>query len=301
MPFPEIHLLALLPWENLSWRSALPPLFFLSLLSALGAHLTAVLAEAAALAGRRAFWQKYALQASQLAFWAGIPFCLLGPFSAPPLGAPSGPDGPASLEILRTVPPPFLWILPSLIHRFTWNPLRKHPGLHLGLGLATIPLNLGILVVLALGILDEFRSCAPQAAALPFLLPVFAHSLALAFAAAACFSLPWLFLQRAAADYGRDYYAFALRVAARQAIAATLASLVTGAALLALQAPPSTGLPDHAAAACGLSLLCLILWSRPLRSSSPLRHKPEAFAACLFFPLAAYIQFAALWRALIMV
>jgi hypothetical protein len=293
MPFPEIFPLAALPWREPSWQLVLPLLFFLSLLAATGAHLTAVLAQAAALAGRRAFRQKYALQASRLAFWAGIPFCCLAPFLSPPWN----PDPSLLPEMARRLPP-VLWILPALIHRFTWNPLQRRPGLHLCLGLAAVPFNLALLALPAWGALREFPPPQAGVTAAAFLLPVFAHCLSLAFAAAASFCLPWLFLQRAAADYGRDYYAFALRAAARQALAATLASLAAGAILLALH-PPRRLFPEPiAAAAAGLCLICLILWTLVLKSPSPLRHKPGAFAACLFFPFAAQAQFSALWCAL---
>ena len=302
MPFPEIPLLAALPWEPPPWRFVLQLLFSLSLLTATGAHLAAVLAEAAALAGRKtAFRQKYALQVSQLAFWAGIPFCLLAPLLSPPGGA----DGSLFPEIARRLPP-VLWILPSLLHRFTWTPLQRHPGLHLCLGIAAVPCSLALLARLPFSALQNFPTHLPLTAfTIPafvsFLLPVFAHCLSLAFAAAASFSLPWLFLRRAAAYYGRDYYAFALRAAAWQGRAAILASLATGALLLTLHGPLSPSLfpePFPLAAACGLTLLCLTLWRLLLKSPSPLRHKPGTFAACIVLPAAAYAQFSTLWNAL---
>jgi hypothetical protein len=304
MPFPEIPLSSFLSLGEAPWRSAVPPLFLLSLLTAAGAHLTSVLAEAAALAGRKAFRQKYALQASQMAFWAGIPFCCLAFFFSPP----STPDNALAsfyLESSRSLPPLVFWILPALIHRFSWRVLRKHPGLHLCLGILTIPCTLGILAFPACAAFLDFHARAPWAiaglaGALSFFLSVFAHCLALAFAAAASFCLPWLLLRRAASDYGRDYYAFALRAAARQALAATLAAFAAGALLLARHPLPLRVLPpDPILVACGLTLLCLIPWSLLLKSSVPLRHKPGACAACLLFPAAAYAQFLALWRALI--
>ncbi|MDR1359695.1 MAG: hypothetical protein LBJ82_01840 [Deltaproteobacteria bacterium] len=302
MPFPEIHVLAALPWEELSWRTVAPLLFFLSLLTAAGAQLTAALAEAAA--GRKAFGQKYALQVSQLAFWAAIPFCCLAPFFAPPTGDPGTPAG-LILEISRRLPPVF-WIIPALIHRFSWAALRKHPSAHLCLGLLSIPCALALLALPACLALQSFSPCLAEAAGesravLAFFLPVLTHCLALALAAAASFCLPWLLLRRAAMDYGRDYYAFALRAAAGQALAATLAALATGAVLLAAHFPPCGSLvpyPIPAAAAGGLSLICLILWGLILKSPSPLRHKLSALLACLLFPAAAHAQFSALWRAL---
>ncbi|MDR1489667.1 MAG: hypothetical protein LBS65_04155 [Desulfovibrio sp.] len=106
-------------------------------------------------------------------------------------------------------------------------------------------------------------------------------------AAAASLGRVWLIWRRNKADFGRDYYLFAMRRLSRAALFLVFAASAAGIwlffSLAACTAPelrqpadPLLVLP-----AAGLPLLCCILQLFPALAENPMRHKANAFAASI--------------------
>ncbi len=304
-------------------------LFFL--LAAFSTPLLALSAESAYVLRRKAFYDKCALQISQAAFGIGIFIFLLLAGGALYLGLHLPPDfSDESARLFRSEAPGLtlqlwgqlgymLFFVPPLTglilffaYLAVWPMLKKRRAAHLILGWLCALFMLALLlctlvlawnaqsslllvflihnplpVLLAL-LADFFASPAPPL--------IFACLVCLGLAAGAGLSQLWLIMRRFKADYGRDYYAFAMRYCARTALGFTLASLVCACAvwlLLRSSVPPELTQPQDLGLtiiALGLPLSCCLLWFSIAKSETPLRHKPGAFFACVFLVIALCAQ-----------
>jgi hypothetical protein len=112
-------------------------------------------------------------------------------------------------------------------------------------------------------------------------------------AAAASLGRVWLIWRRNKADFGRDYYLFAMRRLSRAALTLVLAATASGIWLffsLAAYTAPELRQPADpllVLPATGLPLLCCILHLLPTLAENPMRHKTNAFAAAILL-LAAF-------------
>ena len=116
-------------------------------------------------------------------------------------------------------------------------------------------------------------------------------------AAGICLAELRILLRRAKDDFGRDYYAFALRACAGPAGLSALGSAAfTAVSATAAQPNPAAPFFLHwGTAAVLLFLIAAVLWLLISRSTTPLRHKasctlaPALIAAALFCACAAFL------------
>ena len=271
------------------------PLFFFVLLAtagltlffalaALAAPLLGVVTESLYVFKHQSFYDKCALQITQAAFCMGL-------FIFFTLGA--GLFYYVYYVDYIAIPP--LIKAPSLtgllllgVYWITWSALKQRRALHLLLGWAAALSMLGALFVFC-GLLIAVDWPA-------FMALIYVGLLCAGLAAGAGLSQLWLIMRRFKADYGRDYYAFAMRYCARVALASTLAATLAVGALLfllrdfipaQLMQRPDVGIT---LIAFGLPLSCCQLWLGIARSENPLRHKIGAFFACIFLFMALCAQ-----------
>lgn len=285
------------------------------LLAALCAPLLAVATESAYAFRKKAFYDKCALQISQTGFGlALLGFVIVGG-SASIVISRQRPElfqfplqWDALMPYLLPYAPPLAALLLLTLYLCTWNALKKLRGPHIFLGLCAAVLCLAILAAsfLALSSIQEpvislIFWTAPLTVAQALLLDMLESpalclglAYALAFGLAACGSLAqlWLILRRNSADYGRDYYVFAMHYCARVSLLFTLlaSALAGGVFWLMLQSvPPELSQPQDPGILLisgGLPLSCCLLWLCMIKSDTPLRHKPGAFFAFLFLLIA---------------
>ncbi len=118
----------------------------------------------------------------------------------------------------------------------------------------------------------------------------FAYVLPVGLAIIPSLSQLWLILRRNRANYGRDYYNFAMHSLARWSLAGILAgTALTAAYIFFLKeyrgAVPPPMCPHQIwlfTAAVGLPAIACLLWSAQLTSATPMRHK---LGVCLAFLL----------------
>lgn len=304
-------------------------LFFI--LAALATPVLGVLTESIYVARRKVFYDKCAMQITQASFCIGLFILLtlagaaaylvfhLRPDLAGNALVPSTPENAGLLpQIWSMLGHMSFFILPAtglflqLLYLLSWGLLKKVRPAHLLLGWASALFMLALLFC-ALPLVANFQSPLLLVFLLNNPLPVF-HSLLIDFfsspllplmfgallctglAAGTGFSQLWLIMRRFKADYGRDYYAFAMRYCARWALIFTLAATLLGCAafqLLRTLTPVELTQPQDigiAAIALGLPLCCCLLWLSISKSETPLRHKPGAFFACVFLFIALCAQ-----------
>ncbi|MDR3176874.1 MAG: hypothetical protein LBU06_10150 [Desulfovibrio sp.] len=112
-------------------------------------------------------------------------------------------------------------------------------------------------------------------------------------AAAASLGRVWLIWRRNKADFGRDYYLFAMRRLSRAALFLVIAASAAGTWLffsLAAHTAPELRQPADpllVLPAAGLPLFCCILHIFPALAENPMRYKANAFGASILL-LAAF-------------
>jgi len=305
-------------------------LFFI--LAALATPLLGAVTESAYVLRHKSFYDKCALQITQTAFAIGMfTFFTLGavvayyvivlqPETAGVASVVPAPGEDAGLPIrLWAHLGPMLFFLPPLkglillfAYLTSWSFLKKHRTIHLLIGWSAALSTLGVLfcgLLLAVNIesplLFVFLLNSPLPALQALLIDFFSSPyMPLIYLALVCTGLAagaglaqlWLIMRRFKADYGRDYYAFAMRYCARAALLCTLASTLIGSGvylLLRRSIPPEFTQPQDigvTAIAIGLPLSCCLLWLGIAKSENPLRHKPGAFFACVFLFIALCAQ-----------
>lgn len=299
-------------------------LFFL--LAALCAPFAAVTTESLYKLRRKVFYDKCALQMTQLA--TGLAVFLFSLMAATFIAILSieRPEfflTPPPWEAIRDYVLP--WLPPTsalvliLFYLLSWNLLKKVRWLHIPLGLLAALVCMGLLFAafLLLGAFQEpvltlFFQAAPQSAFMALWLDFLQSPtmwLGLGYAAcfgfAACGALTqlWLIMRRAKADYGRDYYVFAMHYCARIALFFTLAATVLAGLIfwrLREFTPPVFSQPQDIGLiliAAGMPLSCCLLWFCICKSETPLRHKPGAFFALLFSVIALCAQLSLFFNA----
>ncbi len=186
-----------------------------------------------------------------------------------------------------------------------WKKFRKHKLLHILLGILTCALLFASLIfcVAALcifGITSAKTATTLQVATYPtfshsIFWPLVAQFTFFAIGAAAGISLVYLVLRRNKDDYGRDYYKFALPLAARGATGALLLGIVCQGWIFGLLSSEIRTLILHSgmgvlwSAVLGISILCCLLWSLLARTANPMRMKWVAFVgACLLWVIHSF-------------
>mgnify|MGYP000647971852 FL=1 len=260
-----------------------------------GAAVTACLAEASSGLGGKKFWDKFGQQQSAMGAKAFILFLFLivsGVFWCPvpavySLGSAFYPSGSGVGVALF---PLLGGLLGMAVYSVSWVSLRHNKPLRRFLGVVSLLALLGGLY----GCLNIFLARAlfawPQVAPLwsevwvPAtwaVWPAWAGVVLNGIGAAGAAGMGYLLLRREKDDFGRDYYRFAMRGAAKWAMVLFLpAALGIGWAVLRAQA-----LSDYdliALATAGLAALVLVwLSTRVLRHPHPLRLKGSVITVCV--------------------
>ena len=281
-----------------------PGINLLLTLAAVGLPLVGGVNEILARSRSQVFFKKSAQQAAPLGLVLLAYTLLVGGSATYMVMVRSGGGELAALFALPTLLSLGLWLLFSAIYGLSAKSMKNAPQIHAALGiLGGIGGLFGVhavaaLVRASLAPLHATGASAsglslktlllPQASA-PFW-PLLAHFILLVPAAAGGVGLIWLILRRERDDWGRDYYAFAMRLAARWTALPLLCALgVQSWLVLSLQYLPPALLtrieiagPFVAGQILGLVAAWLLL--RLSRSETPMRDKPQAFAAlvCLW-------------------
>lgn len=288
-------------------------LFFI--LAALALPLLSLVTEGLYMGTRKAFYDKCAMQTGQAGFAVGlfiymvIGFCVMLGTS---LHMPEMLDPPQVWRLLGMFAVPFSALALTGIYLMTWSLLKKVRPLHMLLGLLAATGGLALMLfgflllsysqhpmlstllwesplLAAQTLFDEFLASPHQWLMTAFLLCT-------GLASGCGLAQLWLFMRRFKADYGRDYYAFAMRYCARTALAFCLAATAVGGWIfyrLFTATPPDFRQPPDIGVmviAYGLPLVCCALWLFITKSDTPMRHKAGAFFACLFHYIALCAQ-----------
>ncbi len=273
------------------FSSVVAPAFFDTLgLASLGAPLVAVLAEMRGQATKKAFLDKFGQHLASmglqffglcvLVWLAGAGLAWLRFPEA--LAKAHGPGSPLFVlyGILAAAG------LMQLSYRLAWG-MKKTAHMALGIASATCSIAAGIMITASLRGFTPLLSLSEAASSLPALLlpgnaAYYAFQglyLTLALAYAGCAGLLFLLLRRNRDNFGRDYYAFSMRMAARVAgIAGMTALILEATGLMALEPAMRTLVTTSESgllwiASAVLLLVCSGLWLAVARSGAPLRLK----------------------------
>jgi len=270
----------------------IPALFSLLGMAALGSPAIALLGEIAAKAQKKVFYDKYGQQTGALGLLLTVLILIIYGVS---LGIFMSKAMKADQFVLNMQSPLFIPLVTyavftfvGIIYFITWKKMRNLKPLHMVLGAisavsALACVGYAINAKLAIALSMGSNSPEGQATANALLAPMSAMSIFLVLAAAAGLSVTYLVLRREKDDFGRDYYNFSLKLAARW-------SMISMAGFMACQAWLFTQLPQDIktivvatplafiwAGIIGIGALCIVLWFAIARSESPLRLKGLSF------------------------
>lgn len=291
-------------------------------LASLCAPLVSVATEICYGIRKKAFLDKCAMQISQSALVNAV-FILFTLGAAALLfldqTQPELLRAPFSWKPFLLASPAFAAALLLLLYTGSWRALKKIRALHILLGLLAGGLSIALLFLGCLltaniqqpmffsffwnnppaalqALFADFLTTPPMWAMVGYL---FCAGVAFGMALAQI----WLILRRHRADYGRDYYTFAMQYCARIALWFTLLSTAlvgTVYWLLRQETPPGLSQPHDPGIlliAAGLPLCCCLLWLVVAKSPMPMRHKPGVVFGFLFSYVALCAQFLMLMTA----
>ncbi|WP_319466480.1 hypothetical protein [uncultured Pseudodesulfovibrio sp.] len=274
----------------------LAPAFFSLLgMAAFGSPVVAVLGEIAAKAKKRVFYDKYGQQTSSMGLilliltlvvcgaGVGIAFAKFPEFIKKFIN----PTSPLKYAFIGMG----VFALFTFIHSLSWKKMRSAKGFHIVLGLIAA---LGGLAAVTIAVpakllIGQTAADPAQAAynAQALQLPMAIMYAILTIAAAAGLSCAYLVLRRNKDDFGRDYYNFTLKLAARWAAIPMVGFLACQGWMFATL-PESfktmtmgTPLGFVWAGATAIGAICTILWLIIARSAAPLQLKGLTFLAAL--------------------
>ncbi|MFW5734132.1 MAG: hypothetical protein ACOCWR_03635 [Oceanidesulfovibrio sp.] len=289
------------------------------LLAALGGPFIAVVSEHAARAQKRVFHDKFAKQMATMSVTISLcllPFCLGGwavlAFRHPAYvleGVLSPLLGQASLSVLGLLG---VALLLMVQHQSSWVRLKEAKPFHMLMGWLTVLISAGgVFLLLALKrvmlhypeafaadpSMASFVSGVRSIPMMSTIWPFFAAVILTAPVVAGGFGTLWLLLRRNMEDFGRDYYAYAFKRAAKFALIFGIPAACAVAWHAVWLAPRIT--PEGLASidlthpiwiAFGVSvgslLLACALWAVIAASKTPLRQKPAAWLAAVLALLA---------------
>lgn len=183
----------------------------------------------------------------------------------------------------------------AAVYRAAWQSMKDRRALHAGIGTGASLAAFG-LGYLFLSFFRHFALSPQDPAADPALfLPPLGSSAWIILPGLPAFCLVlagalgslYLIHRRDKDDFGRDYYAYSLKMACKWALFAALAVLADLAALFAVLWPVARELPirpvffwSQAGAALSLLMACL-LWAMVVRNQNPMRLKLHCLAGAL--------------------
>lgn len=273
----------------------LAPAFFSLLgMAAFGSPIVAVLGEIAAKTKNKVFYDKYGQQTAAMGL---VLLILLLVVYAAAVGVVFVKFPQRIQPLLENASPIFgpliamgAFIILSLPYFLTWKKMRKAKGVHmmLGIGAATASAICIALVVpakLLIALPDDIAQTQSTIGAQSMVWPMAAMYAILIVAAAAGLSCAYLVIRRNRDDFGRDYYNFALKLAARWAAVPMIGFLACQGWLFAVLPDTfkimtlETPLGYIWAAAVVLGTVCTIIWLLLARSKAPLQFKGMTFLA----------------------
>lgn len=278
---------------NLVSQLAAPAFFDMLAMAGLGALLPALVSEAQGMASGKVFPDKFAQQMASMftAFMAVATIAFLGGMIILTRSLPWLPEWLTSVQS-PALPAIIAWGMALLfggLYRFSFKAMRSGKIAHLLLGLlgaVSALISIPLTFIAVPGLLDAFATGATPAMH-PFVLPAstslvwpFAlQFVLLAPALAGGMGLAYLVYRRNRDDYGRDYYNYALPVAARWGAPFVLLQM-SGMAwlILTLSADDlnlllNSSLAPVLYAGAALALACCIIWILIARSRTPMRLK----------------------------
>lgn len=278
-----------------------PAFFDLLSIAACGAILIAMVNEVFSLTRGTVFHDKYAQQTAMMGMW----FLVIWLLTLCVSGFAATSHMTWLIQWLINPSSPFFYyfamialgMLLALPYALTWKKMRTARTAHVVLGLgACLPLMAGIIAYLAslymLGVSMAGDATAFLVEPLPLgatslFWPLAAQYVLMSVSAGAGLSLVYLVLRRNRDDYGRDYYKFALPLAARWATFALVLHILCQAWLFVLLSPESrtlvlgTGMGWIWGCALMLAVLCCGSWILLVKSAAPMRMKWIAFVGAL--------------------
>lgn len=273
----------------------LAPAFFSLLgMAALGSPVVAVLGEMAAKTKGKVFYDKYGQQTATMGC---VLLILLLVVECAALGIITV-KFPQLIERFVTADSPLLcslaalglFVILGLPYFLTWKKMRNYKGIHMALGIGASIAALAMVATavpakLVVGLSQQTTQAQAAIEVQPMALPMAIMYTILIIAAAAGLSCAYLVLRRNKDDFGRDYYNFSLKLAARWATIPMIGFIGCQAWLFVV-------LPDNFktmvmetplglvwGAGTGLALICTILWLLIARSQTPLQMKGMTFLA----------------------
>ncbi len=277
---------------------AAPAFFHLLALAALGGIIVAACCEAWGKARQKIFLDKYAQQVASMSL-----LFFLFALAVGVAGAFVGKGATAKFMEMVDIPgSPFTALAAALgaslilggVHSLFWNKMKSIKVLHMAIGLLAAVCSLVSVVLL----MDMVRGMLPmlvseQAIAQWPTLPaqdsplwsLVLRQIFLALAYAGALSLPYLIHRRKHDDFGRDYYGFSLRTAAKWALFPMIPALFCQGWLYALSSTEMKTLLSSGTLApawwgtVGAAVLCCILWTLLAKSPHPMRLKGAALAS----------------------
>lgn len=273
----------------------LAPAFFSLLgMAAFGSPVVAVLGEIAGKSKGKVFFDKYGQQTASMGL---ILLILLLIVDAAAIGVAYtkfpqlfqkfiGPDSPLMIAFIAMG----AFVVLSLPYFLTWKKMRNNKGLHLTIGMgaalaAIACVSIGVQSKLMAGLSPEMAQEQAALGIRSMLMPMAAMYTILVMVSAAGLSCAYLVIRRNKDDFGRDYYNFSLRLAARWAVVPTIGFIACQGWLFAVLPETfktmilDTPLGIVWAAGTGLCLICAIIWFIIARSETPLRIKGLTFLA----------------------
>ena len=273
----------------------LAPAFFSLLgMAALGSPVVAVLGEIAAKTKKKVFFDKYGQQTSSMGL---VLLLLLLVIEGAGIGV-LYVKFPQLIEKFTTPDSPLIpgfmamgaFVLLTLPYSLTWKSMRTRKGLHMTLGMAAALAAVATIAIvipakLMIGLPTETAQAQAQLGVHSMILPMAIMYAILIVATAAGLSCPYLVMRRKKDDFGRDYYNFALKLAARWATLPMLGFLACQGWLFAVLPENfktmtlGTPLGIVWGAALALGATCALIWILIARSATPLQLKGLTFLA----------------------
>lgn len=275
----------------------LAPAFFSLLgMAAFGSPVVAVLGEIAAKTKSKVFYDKYGQQTASMGL---VLLILILIIQGTAIGV-AYTKFPQFIQQFFTAETPLLkafiafgaFIIFALPYLSLWKKMRQSKGFHMFLGIGAA---LASICLIALGVPAKLMATLPTETvqeqlalgAQSMFLPMAIMYTLLTIVAAAGLSCTYLVLRRKKDDFGRDYYNFSLKLAARWAT-------IPMFGFLACQGWLFTTLPANFktmvlgtplgivwAAGCAMGFICAIVWILIARSEKPLQLKGLTFLGCL--------------------
>lgn len=275
----------------------LAPAFFSLLgMGALGSPAVAVLGEMAAKTKKRVFFDKYGQQTASMGM---VLLILLLIIEAGAIGLiytkyPNlvqqylDPASPFMNSIMVALGASAVFIILGFAYMLTWKAMKKAKGLHMALGLfastaALTMVAIAVPIKLLIGLPHEAVQAQLALGFKSMVVPMATMYSIFLVVAAAGLSCAYLVMRRNKDDFGRDYYNFTLKLAARWSVTPMIAFLACQGWLFVV-------LPDNFKAlvmetplgivwciGIVLGLVCTVIWALIARNESPLRMKGLTF------------------------